>query len=72
MRIREEDQWQLYDIIADPGEISDMATEHPGIVEEMDMSYTEWVQKLPPPSGKSRDPGGRMPSGIGWATPEDP
>jgi len=36
------------------------------------MNYTEWVQKLPAPSGKSRDPGGRMPTGIGWATPEDP
>jgi arylsulfatase len=72
MKVREEDPWQLYDIKADPGETTDLAAEYPRIVDDLALDYEEWVATLPPPSGKSREPGGRMPSGIGWATPDDP
>lgn len=31
--------WQLYDIVADPGELHDIAAEHPGLVAEL---VREW------------------------------
>ncbi len=72
MKILEEERWQLYDITADPGETLDLSTKNPEIVEELARHYKEWCQTLPAPSGKHREPGGRVPEGNGWATPENP
>ncbi|WP_437203949.1 arylsulfatase [Planctomicrobium sp. SH664] len=45
--------WQLYDMLADPGETTDLAAERPQIVQELAASYDVWLkatlQHNPPP-----------------------
>ena len=72
MRVLENDPWQLYDLVADPGEKTNLAGKYPQIVEDLALEYTKWAGTLPGPSGKHREPGGRVPAGTGWATPENP
>ena len=66
------DPWQLYDIEADPGETVNLAAQHPEVVGDMAARYEKWAQTVKEPSGMSRNNGGRTPSGIGWATPQNP
>lgn len=39
---------QLYDLDKDPGEKTDLAKVHPGILEDLRARYTEWNNSLPP------------------------
>jgi arylsulfatase A-like enzyme len=41
-------RWELYDVKADPGEQTDLATQHPDVVKEMDAAYDKWwTETLP-------------------------
>jgi len=41
-------RWELYDVKADPGEQTDLATRHPDVVKEMDAAYDRWwAETLP-------------------------
>lgn len=35
-------QWQLFDLVADPGEKTNVAAEHPEIVKNLDAAYDKW------------------------------
>jgi hypothetical protein len=39
---------ELYDIKADPGQQTDLASEHPGLVEQLRAEYERWWQSLEP------------------------
>jgi len=41
-------QWQLFDVKADPGEKTDVATQHPEVVKELDAAYDKWWDSLQP------------------------
>jgi len=43
-----EKQWQLFDVKADPGEKTDLATQHPEVVKELDAAYDKWWDSLQP------------------------
>lgn len=72
MRKTEDQPWRLYDIKADPGETTDLADQKPEVVKKLSKMYEDWVAELPGPSGYSRGVGGHCPTGIGWATPDNP
>lgn len=38
-------EWELYDMIEDRTELSDLASEHPGIVREFSDAYAAWAQR---------------------------
>jgi hypothetical protein len=41
-------RWELYDVKADPGEQTDLATQHPDVVKVMDAAYDKWwTETLP-------------------------
>jgi arylsulfatase len=41
-------QWQLFDVRADPGEKTDVADRHPGVVRELDAAYDRWWDSVQP------------------------
>jgi arylsulfatase len=40
--------WQLFDLVADPGERSDVAAEHPEVVGRLDAAYDAWWAEVVP------------------------
>ena len=76
-----ETAWRLYDIKNDPGEHTDLAEQHPEILEEMDKKYHEWLNQMPEPRERVKPPENllahtrngnhaRRPFGRGWMTVE--
>lgn len=53
--------WQLYDMAADPGETTDIAATHPGIVQDLAARYDSWFADV------SRDGLRRLPLPVGHA-----
>jgi arylsulfatase len=43
-----EKEWQLFDVVADPGESTDLARQHPEIVQELEKSYDKWWDSVQP------------------------
>jgi arylsulfatase len=41
-------EWQLFDVLRDPGETSDVAREHPEVVAKLDAAYDEWWDSIQP------------------------
>jgi arylsulfatase len=41
-------QWQLFDVKADPGEQTDVAAQHPEVVNELDRAYDKWWDSVQP------------------------
>ena len=39
-------QWELYDLIDDPFEETDLATKHPGIVQRMSGDFAKWSESV--------------------------
>ncbi len=73
MRHKQKDPWSLYDIKADPGETTDLAEQKPQVVKKLSRMYQNWFDQLPPRQTYCvRKPGGHCPTGIGWATPDNP
>jgi len=43
-----EKPWQLFDVKGDPGEKTDVAAQHPDVVEELDAAYDKWWDSVQP------------------------
>ena len=41
-------KWELYDVIADPGETTDVLEKHSEVVKKLDGEYDAWWASLPP------------------------
>ncbi len=41
-------RWQLFDVPADPGEKSDVADRHPGVVKRLETAYDRWWESVQP------------------------
>jgi len=41
-------QWQLFDLKADPGEMTDLAAQHPDVVKDLETHYDKFWASLPP------------------------
>lgn len=39
-------EWELYDMIADPGQQEDIAGRHPGVLTELSASYEAWLKEV--------------------------
>jgi arylsulfatase A-like enzyme len=67
------DDWQLFDLRADPLEEQDVASEHPDVVKRLALQHSEWAKTLAPlaeiPQIRAAQP--IIPSGHGWAMAED-
>ncbi len=65
----EKDQWQLFDLKADPREERDLAAKHADIVKQMAAQHATWATTLAPlgkiPEIRDRSP--VIPTGHGWA-----
>ena len=64
------DDWQLFNLNADPREERNLAAKHPDVVTQMAAKHAEWEKTLIPvgtiPDITSREP--NIPNGHGWAT----
>jgi hypothetical protein len=63
------DDWQLFDLVADPKEENNLAKKHSGIVSQLSAKHAEWVKTLAPLGkipklARSDD---RIGTGHGWA-----
>jgi len=45
---RADKHWELYDLKADPGETTNLASEHPDVVKEMEQAYDAWWKSVVP------------------------
>lgn len=65
----ERDQWQLFDLKADPREEHDIASKHPDVVKQMAAQHRAWSKTLAPlgviPQIRAGEP--IIPNGHGWA-----
>ncbi|VGO13920.1 Arylsulfatase [Pontiella desulfatans] len=73
-RKSETDQWQLFDLNADPKETKDVSDAHPEVVKRMDEEFGNWRKTLPewkpiPPRKKRDTP--LIPQGYGWASAKE-
>lgn len=41
-------KWELFDILADPGEKNDVAAQHPEVVQRLDAAYDQWWSEILP------------------------
>jgi arylsulfatase A-like enzyme len=48
--------WELYDLTRDPGELNDLATEHPEIVQELSTAFFDWQKQMPKPVAAPANP----------------
>ena len=64
------DEWQLFDLKKDPREESNVAAEHPKIVQQMAKKHAAWEKTLVPVAEipKIDGEGSPAPKGHGWAT----
>ena len=66
-RQREEDPWQLFDIVKDPGEHKNVAKRFPEVVEQMATKHAEWRKShIPSPKIEKVDGKSNPPTGHGW------
>lgn len=82
VKFRDQPDWRLYDIDADPSETKDLAAQHPDIVKSMADRYQAWlsemaaaVKPVPPPAElfehTARGSHARRPFGYGWITDKE-
>lgn len=66
-RQREKDPWQLFDLVKDPQELSNVAKEFPKVVEQMAARHAEWKKShVPPPKIENVTGKSNPPTGHGW------
>ncbi len=41
-------QWELYDLVADPGQKNDVVTSHPQVVRDLEAAYDRWWEDVQP------------------------
>jgi arylsulfatase len=46
--VRDKNAWQLHDLKSDPGEKTDVAADHPGVVSRLDKAYDAWWAEILP------------------------
>ena len=68
------DDWQLFDLEADPKEERNAADKHPGVVKQLSTKHADWAKTLAPLGkipklARSND---RIGTGHGWAYAKDP
>lgn len=74
--------WRLYNIDADPGETTDLAAEHPEVLETLVARYDAWLAEMAEPAKPVAAPAellahtaqgrhARRPFGYGWMTAEE-
>ncbi|MEM7014582.1 MAG: sulfatase-like hydrolase/transferase [Verrucomicrobiota bacterium] len=65
----EDDDWQLFDLVADPREETNLADQNPEIVQQMAKQHAEWSKTLAPLGEIPKAEAGELvPKGHGWAT----
>ena len=47
--------WELYDVAKDKSETVDLASDHPEIVNELEVLYQDWIAKHPKPAKKKKE-----------------
>lgn len=81
VQFRDEKNWRLYDIEADPSETTNLADAHPDVVKSLAARYDTWMSEMAPPAGPVMPPDellphtnngrhARRPFGRGWMTVE--
>jgi len=81
VKFLDEADWRLYDIVADPGETTDLAEKHPDVTKALAEKYEAWLSKMAAPVEPVRPPAellphtsngshARRPFGHGWMTVE--
>ncbi|MBT7958112.1 MAG: hypothetical protein HN759_02165, partial [Akkermansiaceae bacterium] len=69
-RKKENDSWQLFNLVKDPREEKDVASKFPEVVSNVDKQYTQWkaTHAAPPKPTKFKDrnPGPVIPTRHGW------
>lgn len=74
-----ESTWRLYDIEADPAESTDLADQHPDVVQSIAARFDAWMSEMAPPREPQKPPAellphtsngnhARRPFGRGWMT----
>jgi arylsulfatase A-like enzyme len=82
VKFRDEPTWRLFDIVADPGETTNLADKHPDIVNTMADRYDAWLGEMAKPAQPVSPPAellehtaqgrhARRPFGYGWMTVEE-
>ncbi|MFU8892034.1 MAG: sulfatase [Luteolibacter sp.] len=77
----DETSWRLYDIEADPAETTNLADQHPDVVNSIAARYDAWMSEMPAPAPAVMPPDellpytndgqhARRPFGRGWMTVE--
>jgi arylsulfatase A-like enzyme len=69
----QKDDWQLFDLKADPREGHDIASKHPDIVQQLAVQHEAWAETLAPLGEIPKIRAGQpiIPNGHGWAIAED-
>jgi arylsulfatase A-like enzyme len=81
VQFRDEKTWRLHDIVADPGETTDLAAKHPDVVKSLAARYDKWLAEMAAPVAPVMPPAellphtangrhARRPFGRGWMTVE--
>ena len=68
------DDWQLFDLKADPREEHDLAAQHPDIAQQMAAQFDSWAETLAPLGKIPKVRAARhpiIPTGHGWAIADD-
>jgi arylsulfatase A-like enzyme len=79
VKFLDEADWRLYDIVADPGETTDLAKQHPDVTKAVAGKYEAWLSGMAKPVEPVRPPAellphtnngshARRPFGSGWMT----
>jgi len=81
VKFGKETKWRLYNIEADPAETTDLASEYPQVLKEMDKRFYNWRNQMPERAKPVRPPAelmphtnngnhARKPFGRGWMSVE--
>jgi arylsulfatase A-like enzyme len=67
-KYKEADKWQLFDLVKDPGEETDVAGKNPEVVKNMAQHHQEWKKTLVPLGTIPKLPNATpaIPTGHGW------
>ncbi|MEM1304453.1 MAG: hypothetical protein AAGG46_06135, partial [Planctomycetota bacterium] len=68
----EADPWQLFNLVSDPAETTDLADEHRDVVDYLSERHANWASTLAPLGAIVKvTSSAEVPRGHGWATSAD-